>query len=65
MGKPCRHQARPRPHLRPSSAAEKRLLYWGHHRLSQNSLFPGGVASHEGVEVPILSDLGSLIRETL
>lgn len=84
-----------RAHVHPfglSSTAERRLLYRGHHRLSQNSLFPGGEASHEGVEVeirrarqvflelglagcdilkidtegcevPILTDLGSLIRE--
>lgn len=84
-----------RAHVHPfglSSAAERRRLYRGHDRLSQNSLFPGGEASHEGVEVeirrarqvflehglagcdilkidtegcevPILTDLGSLIRE--
>jgi FkbM family methyltransferase len=85
-----------RAHAHPfglSSAAERRLLYRGHHRHSQNSLYPGGEASHEGVEVeirrarevfleldlagcdilkidtegcevPILTDLDSLIGET-
>jgi FkbM family methyltransferase len=74
------------------SEAGTRTLYRGQQRLSQNSLFPGGEATHDGVqvevrrarqvflelglkgcdilkidtegcEVPILSDLGGLIRE--